>query len=265
MKKHLYGIFCALALSSFFVNQQVLAQETSSQSAGYLYQKITALENQLTEMTGALEQMAHRISQLEEQVKKVNFDASFRLNELEEKMQNLSNLSSSTIGSIQGQTSAPVQEKPSETAEVKKNKETEKKQEQTALTSATADPQKMYDDAYQSLVKTEYDTAQEKLAAFLKQFPEHSLAGNAQYWLGETYYVQGQYGQAAVQFAEGFKKYKTSIKGPDNLLKLGMSMQKLDKKKEACTAFRSLKKEFPKAPVSILQKAQDEAKKLKCP
>ena len=248
MKKHLYGIFCALALSSFFVNQQVLAQETSSQSAGYLYQKITALENQLTEMTGTLEQMAHRISQ-----------------ELEEKMQNLSNLSSSTIGSIQGQTSAPVQEKPSETAEVKKNKETEKKQEQTALTSATADPQKMYDDAYQSLVKTEYDTAQEKLAAFLKQFPEHSLAGNAQYWLGETYYVQGQYGQAAVQFAEGFKKYKTSIKGPDNLLKLGMSMQKLDKKKEACTAFRSLKKEFPKAPVSILQKAQDEAKKLKCP
>ena len=126
MKKHLYGIFCALALSSFFVNQQVLAQETSSQSAGYLYQKITALENQLTEMTGTLEQMTHRISQLEEQVKKVNFDASFRLNELEGKMQNLSNLSSSTIGSIQGQTSAPVQEKPSETAEVKKTRKQKK-------------------------------------------------------------------------------------------------------------------------------------------
>ena len=114
------------------------------------------------------------------------------------------------------------------------------------------------------LKQLKYEEAEEALQAFLKDYPEHELAGNAQYWLGETYYVRGQYEPAAVAFATGFKNYKNNTKAPDNLLKLGLSMQQLGKKKEACTAFKNLKTKFPKASDVLLSRAAKESDKLGC-
>lgn len=51
---------------------------------------------------------------------------------------------------------------------------------------------------------------------FLRQFPNDGLAGNAQYWLGETYYVRQDYQNAAIAFGEGFQRYPKSAKAPDN-------------------------------------------------
>ncbi len=264
MKKYGTGSFLIQFLLIFFAVQGVFAQEIPQKSADYLYQKINTLENQLTEMTGALEQMAYKLSLLEEKIQKENADMTFRLNELEQKTPLTQGGLSSSISPDAAKNSLPVSTNtPTESENLSKTQEAAQP-EQADVATSFSDPKEMYDDAYQFLVKTEYETAQEKLAAFLQKFPDHPLAGNAKYWLGETYYVRGLYEQAAVQFADGFQKYKTNVKGADNLLKLGMSMQKLDKKTEACTAFRNLKKEFPKASSSILQKAQDEAKKLKC-
>ena len=76
--------------------------------------------------------------------------------------------------------------------------------------------------------------------------PQDYLAGNAQYWMGETYYVRGRYQDAAVTFAEGYQKYPTNSKAPDNLLKLGMSLGQLGKKADACVAFaQGFEQEIP--------------------
>ena len=98
----------------------------------------------------------------------------------------------------------------------------------------------------------------------LTKFPDHKLAANAQYWLGESYYGKKDYAKAAVAFAKGYEKYKDSNKGADNILKLGMSMQMLGKTEEACTAFVNLPKEFPKAPDNLKNKAAQLASELKC-
>ena len=98
----------------------------------------------------------------------------------------------------------------------------------------------------------------------LSKFPNDKLAGNAQYWLGEVYYGKKDYQRAAVAFGKGYQNYKSSAKGPDNLLKLGMSMRELGKKEEAFAAFQNLPSEFPQAEESVKTKAAAQAKAAGC-
>lgn len=122
-----------------------------------------------------------------------------------------------------------------------------------------------YEAAYDLLVKTKYAAAEQAFRSFLKDYPKSNLAGNANYWLGETYYVRGQYDVAVGVFSDGLTKYETSAKAPDNLLKLGMTMARLNKKTEACGFLTLLPEKFPKASDSLKKRAVAEAKKLSCP
>jgi tol-pal system protein YbgF len=125
-------------------------------------------------------------------------------------------------------------------------------------------PAEQYEHAFGLLRQADYGTAERALAAFLEAHPDHELAGNAKYWLGETYYVRGNYSQAAVTFAEGFQNYGDSSKAADNLLKLGMSLARLDRDDDACGIFGELLNRFPDAPNNILQRARREQERLEC-
>ena len=107
-------------------------------------------------------------------------------------------------------------------------------------------------------------SAEEKFTQILTSFPNDALAGNAQYWLGEVYYKQQDFKKAAVAFKDGYSKYPNGAKGPDCLLKLGLSMKALDKKEEACTAFVNLPKVFDKVNNDIATRAKKEAEALAC-
>ena len=120
-------------------------------------------------------------------------------------------------------------------------------------------PEKLYDESYAALQAKKYAEAEAGFKEFLKGNPKHKLAGNAQYWLGETYYVRGRYENASVAFAEGYKNHKASSKGPDSLIKLGLSMSRLKRKDEACAAFVNFPAEFPKASADLKKRAAAEA------
>ena len=125
-------------------------------------------------------------------------------------------------------------------------------------------PKQQYDFAFEFLKRQDYPKAESSLRDFLKKHPKDALAGNAQYWLGETYYVRGDFQQAAVEFMAGYQNYPKTNKGPDNLLKLGMSMAKLNQSQGACTALGRIAKDYPDAPAEVLTSAKTERAKLKC-
>lgn len=127
-----------------------------------------------------------------------------------------------------------------------------------------AAPEEQYRHAFGLLRQTEYGEAERALQAFLDRHGDHDLAGNAQYWLGETFYVRGNYNRAAVNFAEGFQKYPDSSKAPDNLLKLGMSLSEIERVEDACGIFAELQNRYPQAPSNILQRAEREEQRLDC-
>jgi tol-pal system protein YbgF len=125
-------------------------------------------------------------------------------------------------------------------------------------------PQEQYDYAFGLLRQANYAGAEQAFSAFLAEHSAHALAGNAKYWLGETYYVRGNYQQAAVTFAEGFEAYPDNSKAPDNLLKLGMSLASLGSTQDACGTFDVLLDRYGDAPATILSRAQREAQRLGC-
>jgi len=90
------------------------------------------------------------------------------------------------------------------------------------------------------------------------------LAGNAQYWLGESLYVRGQYRAAAGAFLKGYQTYGKSAKAPENLLKLAMSLQRLGQKDAACSSYSELATKFPSAPTHVKNTAQTERQRAGC-
>ncbi len=125
-------------------------------------------------------------------------------------------------------------------------------------------PKQQYEFAFEFLKRQDYPKAESTLREFLQKHPKDPLAGNVQYWLGETYYVRGDFQQAAVEFLSGYQKYPKTAKGPDNLLKLGMSMSKLNQVPGACTALGRLAKDYPDADATVLKSGKTEFARLKC-
>ncbi len=143
-----------------------------------------------------------------------------------------------------GQTAASVQGAGAAAASVSPVSATP---EQTASVSS----EDKYRYAFSLLRQARYPEAEAALREFIEANPEHELVGNARYWLAETYYVRHEYGPAAQLFLEGYTKNPKGNKSADTLLKLGMSLGNLDKKREACAAFSRLGKEFPDAASNI--------------
>ncbi|MGC6535720.1 MAG: tol-pal system protein YbgF [Parvibaculales bacterium] len=127
-----------------------------------------------------------------------------------------------------------------------------------------SDPKKLYERGLKDLRGGDYAGAQADFAQVLQNFPNHELAGNAQYWLGETFYVRRQYKQAAQAFLAGYTTYEASAKAPDSLLKLGMTLTALGEKKTGCDAFAELGAKFPDAPNAVTKRADIERKRAGC-
>ncbi|MGB0631365.1 MAG: tol-pal system protein YbgF [Alphaproteobacteria bacterium] len=126
-------------------------------------------------------------------------------------------------------------------------------------------PQSQYDYALSLMLKQQdFARAEQALKAFVEQHPQDNLTGNAQYWLGETYYVRKSYQDAAFAFAEGYQRYPKSGKAPDSLLKLGMSLSRMEKTKEACTAFSRFLSKYPKANARLKARIDRERRQAKC-
>ncbi len=125
-------------------------------------------------------------------------------------------------------------------------------------------PDEQYAYAFGLLRQARYDEAEVALRAFVNAHGDHKLTGNARYWLGETFYVRADYVQAAEVFLEAYQGAQSGPKAPDTLLKLGMSLANLDKKKEACAAFGKLAGDYPDAPSNIKRLVAREQQKYGC-
>ena len=121
-----------------------------------------------------------------------------------------------------------------------------------------------YNYAFGLLKQADYPAAEAALKAFVEQHPRDPMAGNAQYWLGETYYTRANYLEAASAFAEGYKRYPKSPKAADNLLKLGMALGRANQKPTACLALAQLDHDFPNPGASVKERAAAEKKRLGC-
>ncbi|MCG8491874.1 MAG: tol-pal system protein YbgF [Sneathiellales bacterium] len=129
---------------------------------------------------------------------------------------------------------------------------------------ANLSPAEQYNQAIALIRKDDYAGAEAAFTSFLEQNSQHSLAGNAQYWLGETHYVRGDYPNAASAFLNGYQNYPQSSKGADNLLKLAMTLGRMEQKDEACVTFQQLEKQYKNLASRLKRIAGREKQKFGC-
>ena len=105
--------------------------------------------------------------------------------------------------------------------------------------------------AYEAAMKTfrarEYGQAVLELVDFMAKYPRHPLAANAQYWIGEAYYVQRDYRQALTEFQKVPHVVAESPKVPDALLKIGLCYRNLRDESRARQTWDRVVKDYPKS------------------
>lgn len=125
-------------------------------------------------------------------------------------------------------------------------------------------PDDLFLRAEKSLLQLQYADAESGFKEFLEKYPDHNLAGSAEFKLGETYYAQQDYTSAAKAYLTGYKQFPKGRRAPDSLLKLGLSLGRLGQKDQACAALGSVGDEYPNA-VDVKKRAQAEYKRAGCP
>ena len=234
--------------------------------------KITELEEQMQKLTASHEEVMFSFEQLNERTNKTQKDNELRLSDLE----------TGDVKQVTKKTKPkqfPGTDKPQNLGNMVVQKEPEQQQTSSINPASVVKieepevkevlPKKSPEEQYKfatSLIKVgDYDQAELALREFVKKNSKHKLAGNAQYWYAETFYIRQLYHDAAAAYLDGYQKYPQSSKGPQNLLKLGVTLSELGEKDQGCQMLNGIKKQYPKAKQSVIQKAKYEKKKYKCP
>ncbi len=101
-----------------------------------------------------------------------------------------------------------------------------------------------------------HDEAVASLRAFVAAHPQHDLADNAQYWLGECFYDRKDYSTALREFRRVVDQFPAGNKVPDALLKLGLSYLAIGSERPGREALADIVKKFPEHPAAALAKAR---------
>jgi tol-pal system protein YbgF len=247
--------------------------------------RISQLEATLRELTGKIEEISYANEQTRRQLEKLSGDVDVRFQEIE-KQRPPAGQTASAAPSSQANAPSPASQSGNLGSMTERQLQANAPnlppapptpagrpapQQQAARPPAPAaailpdgTPEDQYKFAFNILLQNDYDQAERAFRAYIDKHPTDSRTDNARYWLAETYYVRDKFEPASTAFAEAYQKAPNGAKAPDNLLKLGMSLAKLNKPTEACAAFKRLGDQFPNAPGTIKSRATAERTRLNC-
>ncbi len=225
---------------------QQLERKLDSRGLVDLFEQVSSLQKQTQQLRGELEVQAHRMESLKKRQRDLYVDIDRRLHRLE------------TAG-VQAAGSAPAAGAGSTPpAGAIKPPVMTGRQAPSVTTPAAGTPspapvpaldpaaeRKAYDKALAILNELRYDEAAAAFRGFLKQYPGSRYADNAQYWLGEVYYVTRDFRTALKEFGALLKDYPDSPKVPGAMLKMGYSHYELKAWKDAAQMLGQVVRRFP--------------------
>lgn len=192
--------------------------------------RLQGIESQIRTLNGQVEELRFQMEENNRRLEKFQADAEFRFGQLE----------GGKPPADAAAASASVPPAPASPAA--------KPDVAAAAPLPSGSAMEQYDYAYNLLAQGEYARAELAFREFLARHGKDDLAGNAQYWLGQSYFVRGQYQEAAKEFLTGYQDYPDSPKAPAYLLKIGITLTKIGQNNDACDVFRELASRHPDSP-----------------
>lgn len=237
--------------------------------AAQMQVRMSEIDEQMRTVTGQIEELSFRVEQMNNRLDTALADIEYRLSSLEGNEPGTAapstsdgppTVSDSGAGTAEG---GPTPVTPP-TGNGSHADGGEGGGQMASVSLPEGTPSEQYDYAKSLLRKQDYAEAEAALQAFIDAHPDSPLAGNAYYWLGETHYVRGDFEQAILRFGEGYKKFPEHPKGPDNLLKLAMSLGRSDRTPQACAAFTEFSRKYADAGANLSAIAEKEKQRLGC-
>jgi tol-pal system protein YbgF len=194
----------------------------SNQSLLTLSQRIDVLEAQLREMRGNVEEMQNSNEALRKQQRDLYADLDRRLKVTESALKG--GAAPGSVGTLPALPPAPGS---------------------IAGPAVAGDDQGAYNRAFDALKASDYNGAIAQFRDFLRLYPHSALADNAQYWLGEGFYVTRDYDDAIATFRALGDQYPQSRKAPDALVKIGFAQFELKHMADARATLNQVVQRYP--------------------
>lgn len=232
-------------------------------TSGYISRnesRLDKLETENQKNFGTLEELDNKLIEIQKKIDLINTDMSIRLGDIEKSIEKINLINVKEVNELNS-INQTVDELNNKVTDNEKNT-IDSKGIQKSLEGIN--PKIKYENAIKLLWSNKLDEALKELI-ILKEIKPVDLMPNIQYWLGEVFYAKKDFNQAAIEFGEGLKNYPDSIKGPDNMLKLGLSFSNLSKINDACNVLIELELKYPDASKDVLQRSIKERKKMECP
>jgi tol-pal system protein YbgF len=135
---------------------------------------------------------------------------------------------------------------------------------ESVAATLTGDPASDYDAAVELYRAKQYEQAEMGLRQFIQSHPRDNRVAGATYWLGESYLARGRNREAAEQFLKVSTDYARSSQAPDAMLKLGVTLNALGAREQACATLAELDRKFPNAGTGVRQGVAREQKRARC-
>ena len=246
--------------------------------------KLSEIEKQFQNLTNRYEEINFKLDKLSSRLSKVQADNQLRFQQIENNLKAGVSENNTLTALPKNETSKilPGSSQPQDLGSVSYKDMTDESENQalqsvdTTKTVVTevfqseekilpdVTPEEQYEFATSFLKVGDYNMAERAFKEFVDNNPKNKLSGNAQYWYAETFRIRQLYTDAASAYLEGYQKYPKSEKAPINLLKLGVSLVQIGEKDQGCLMIAGVKKQYPNATQSVLQKAKYEEKKFEC-
>ncbi|MCO4836460.1 MAG: tol-pal system protein YbgF [Oceanospirillaceae bacterium] len=184
-----------------------------------MFDLVETLKVELQQLRGQVEQLTYHLERLKQDQKQRYLDLDRRIVSLSaaSAATNSAQATPSVDQVVNTETLAPIAA-------------SEFALEPTVSTQNIYDPEAEktdYKAAFTLIRERQYDASIEALLTFIKNYPQGVLLGNAHYWLGEVYMVQGDASLAALSFEYVISEFPEHRKMPDALYKAGVAYQNL--------------------------------------
>jgi tol-pal system protein YbgF len=270
MRPTLFALSIWLAVGLFSGG---LATPASAQRGGDAIRtedRFNALERQNAALTGQVEQLQHRIQQLQQQLERMQADYEFRLSQIEGKggprPATQATPRPGVTPSTPGVGGPPPGGAPPGPPPIAPQGPIgpQAGMSQPPSMPPPSNAEQLYDTAFSQLQERDYPGAERSFRSFVQSFPRHPFAGTAQFWIGEILFERKDYGAAAAAYAEGYKSYPKSPKGPDNLLQLGRSLALTNRVQDACAIWDKLGRDYPGTSEMVRGHVAEERRRYRC-
>ncbi len=245
--------------SSLENKMSALSEENQKLKTEFLF-RLENLQSEIRTLSTSVEEYKDYLKRPSKEIGRVKEDVEVRLKVLEERRKNLEEKNKAQeermremedrLKGVEGRIKQAESEKLSPTKEVLS--------EPKGLSAGMGD---LYKDAYETFQKGKLEGARKKFEAFLKQYPNTELSGNAQFWIGETYYQKRDFEKAILEYEKAITKFPESGKIPAALFKQALAFLELGDKKNARNLFKKVIDRYPHSEQAEMAKKKLEAAK----